>query len=48
MSWIQAVPQKGFGSADRIRRDRYIVYIVSQAADPNPFRGTANSEFIII
>ena len=40
---IPAVPLKGFGSADCVQRDRhirYIVYIVSQSADPNNFRGT--------
>ena len=37
---IQAVPRKGFGSAHCVQRDRCIVYIVSQSADPNPFRGT--------
>ena len=38
---MQAVPRKWFGSAEYGQRDRYIVYIESQSADPNHFRGTA-------
>ena len=34
------MPRIGFGSADCIQRDRYILYIVSQSADSKPFRGT--------
>ena len=33
--------KKRFGSADCLQRNKYIVYIVSQSADPNLFRGTA-------
>ena len=36
---IQWLPQKGFGSADSVQRDRYIMCIVSQTPDPNPFQG---------
>ena len=32
--------RKGFGSADYVQRDREILYIVTQSADPSPFRGT--------
>ena len=37
---LQYVPRKGFGLAVCAKRDRYIVYIVSQTADPNHFQGT--------
>ena len=37
---LQCGPRKGFGSADCLQRDREMVYIVSQSADPNFFRGS--------
>ena len=37
------LPQKEFGSADCVQRYRWIVYIVSQTADPNPFSWPTNS-----
>ena len=38
--YLQCVTRKGFGSAVCVQRDRKIVHIVSQSADPNHFRGT--------
>ena len=43
---VQAVPRKGFGSADCVHRDRYIVYIVSQSADRPGVRYTDCSFFL--
>ena len=42
-SSLLCVPWKGFRSAVDLKRDRWIVYIVSQSADPNLFLGTAGS-----
>ena len=36
---IPAVLRKLFGSTDCVQRDRQIVYLVSQSADANAFRG---------
>ena len=45
---LQAMPRKGFGSADCVQRDRLLMsnYIVSQADDPNFFRGTAGKSLV--
>ena len=42
LDFIQCVPRKGFGSAVCVGTEGKIdcVYIVSQSADPNHFRGT--------
>ena len=42
-TWLKSTmyTQKWFGSAVCVRRHRKIVYIVSESADPNHFRGTA-------
>ena len=40
MCIIQCVPGKGFASAVFVQRNREMVYIVSQTADPNTFPGT--------
>ena len=39
------MPQKGFGSAVCEQRNREIVHIVSETADPIPFRGTPHRKF---
>ena len=44
----RGISEKGsgdVGSTDCVQRDRYeyIVYLVSQSADSNPFRGTAGN-----
>ena len=42
------MPLIGFGSAVCVQTDRSIVYIVSQSADPNHFRGTAGIELNLV
>ena len=36
---LQCVPRKGFRSSVCGQKNREIVYIASQSADPNPFEG---------
>ena len=38
----------GFGSAVCVQRDRYIEYLPSQTADPNPLRGKYCMNILII
>ena len=43
ISELQCVPLQWFVSTEGVQGDRWIVYIVSQSADPNLVRGTAGS-----
>ena len=38
--YIQCVPRKGFGSADCEALYTIYLFLCTQKADPNPFRGT--------